>query len=58
MAKVEKEKKEKKKKEADITVVISHSLSTLYIIKHTILADISPETASFSLFLPAQKQIE
>ncbi|MFK2453342.1 hypothetical protein ACIXPE_13395 [Bacteroides fragilis] len=57
MAKVEKEK-EKKKKEADITVVISHSLSTLYIIKHTILADISPETASFSLFLPAQKQIE
>ena len=52
------EKKEKKKKEADITVVISHSLSTLYIIKHTILADISPETASFSLFLPAQKQIE
>ena len=53
-----KEKKVKKKKEADITVVISHSLSTLYIIKHTILADISPETASFSLFLPAQKQIE
>lgn len=36
--------------------LISIRIYTLYIIKHTILTDISPETASFSLFLPVQKQ--
>lgn len=55
MTKVDKEK-EKKKKEADIIAAIFHSLSTSYIKTHVILTDISPETASFSLFLPVQKQ--
>ena len=57
MAKVEKEKGKEEKGSGHYSSHF-HSLSTLYIIKHTILADISPETASFSLFLPAQKQIE
>ena len=58
MAKVEKEKGKEEKGSGHYSSHFPFFINTLYYSNIQILADISPETASFSLFLPAQKQIE
>lgn len=55
MTKVDKEKRKKEKGSGHYSSHFPFIINILYK-THVILTDISPETASFSLFLPVQKQ--